>query len=141
VAIEPLDVALPVHHPLAALVSLTPEQVVHERWIGVPVGYPFDTVLLAMENLSGAHITRVQRLRDNRVVEAMVAAGHGIALLPRFSTRPRPGVVTRPLTGVGASRQIVALSRPDVAERLAVRAVLEALGEIGREVMRGLPSA
>jgi hypothetical protein len=35
--------------------------------------------------------------------------------------------VTRPLTGVDASRHIVALMRPEKAERLAVRTVAEAL--------------
>ena len=43
----------------------------------MPEGYPFDTVLIAIENLTGRRIERVQQLRDNRVVEALVAAGWG----------------------------------------------------------------
>jgi DNA-binding transcriptional LysR family regulator len=128
---EPLDVAVPAGHPLAARDELTPDDVVGERWIAVPEGYPFDTVLVAMENLTGRSIDRVQRVRDNRVVEALVAAGVGLALLPRFTTRARPGVVTVPLTGVGAARHVVALARRDVAERRAVRTVLAHLAEIG----------
>jgi DNA-binding transcriptional LysR family regulator len=130
-AAEPLDVALPVGHRLAGLRELTPEDVVGEAWIGVPEGYPFDTVLVAMENLTGRGIERVQQLRDNRVVEALVTAGLGLALLPRFTTRPGPGVVTRPLVGVGAVRHLVAFSRRDIAERLAVVTVLNHLAEIG----------
>jgi DNA-binding transcriptional LysR family regulator len=72
----------------------------------------------------------VQRVRDNRLVEAMVARGLGIALLPRFTTRPRVDVVLKPLVGVRASRRLLALSRRDVAERVAVRTVLDALAEI-----------
>ena len=133
---EPLDVALPVGHRLARRRQLTPDLVVGERWIGVPEGYPFDTVLIAMENATGRRIERVQRLRDNRVVEAMVAKGLGIALLPRFTTRARPGVVTKPLVGVRSARHLVALSRRDVAERVAVRAVLELLVDIGTAAPR-----
>lgn len=134
---EPLDVALPVGHRLARRRQLTPDLVAGERWIGVPEGYPFDTVLIAIENATGRRIDRVQRLRDNRVVEAMVARGLGLALLPRFTTRARPGVVTKPLTGVRAARHVVALSRPDVAERVAVRAVLDLLAEIGTQASSG----
>ena len=130
-AAEPLDVALPAGHRLAGRSDLTPEDVVGEEWIGVPEGYPFDTVLIAIENLTGRRIERVQQLRDNRVVEALVAAGLGLALLPRFTTRPGPGVVTRPLVGVGAVRHIVAFSRRDIAERLSVVTVLSHLADIG----------
>ena len=48
---EPLDVAVPADHPLAGRDELTPDDVVGERWVAVPEGYPFDTVLVAMENL------------------------------------------------------------------------------------------
>ena len=73
----------------------------------------------------------MQRLRDNRVVEALVAAGVGCALLPRFTTGPRPDVVTVPLADVRSVRSIVALARPDRAERAVVRRVLAALRAIG----------
>lgn len=131
---EPLDVALPVGHRLARHRELTPSMVVGEPWVAVPEGYPFDTVLVAIENATGQRLERVQRLRDNRVVEALVARGLGLALLPRFTTGPQPGVVTRPLVGVGASRHVVAMSRPDIAERVAVRAVLDHLTDIGAAV-------
>ncbi|MFC7485219.1 LysR family transcriptional regulator [Knoellia sp. CPCC 206453] len=129
---EPLDVALPADHPLAAKEHLSPRDVVGEPWIGVPAGYPFATVLDGVERVTGQRVHVVQRVRDNRVVEAFVAAGVGLALLPRFTTRPREGVVLRPLRGVDARRWIVALSRPDRAERAVVRRTVTALREIGR---------
>ncbi|MFC8504106.1 LysR family transcriptional regulator [Pedococcus sp. NPDC057267] len=128
---EPLDVALPRGHRLARRHHLTPELVVDERWIGVPEGYPFDTVVIAIENATGQKVERLQRVRDNRLVEAMVARGLGVALLPRFTTRHNPAVVMKPLVGVRATRRLVALSRKDVAERAAVRTVLGALADIG----------
>lgn len=131
VAHEPLDVAVPAGHRLANRRTLAPADLVGENWIGVPQGFPFDTVRIAIENSCGASLRVVQRVRDNRVVEALVAAGVGCALLPRFTTRPRADLVTLPLTGVRAVRSIVALSRPDRLDRAAVRAVLAQLVDIG----------
>lgn len=129
---EPIDVALPVSHPLATHERIRAEDLVGSVWIGVPDGYPFDTILTAVENRTGARLERRIRLRDNHLVEALVGSGVGLALLPRFTTRPRPGVVLRPLDGVRAVRSIVALSRPDRQARLAVRTVLDHLVEVGR---------
>ncbi|MBO1751103.1 LysR family transcriptional regulator [Actinotalea sp. BY-33] len=131
VAREPIDVALPADHPLAARPRLRVEDLAGTSWIGVPEGYPFDTILIAVENLTGERLERRLRLRDNRLIEALVAEGVGLALLPRFTTRPRPGVVLRPLDGVRADRSIVALARPDRYARLAVRTVVDRLAEIG----------
>lgn len=133
---EPLDVAVPAGHPLASRAALTASDLAGERWIGVPVGFPFDTVRIAIENRAGRPLEVVQRIRDNRVVEALVAADVGCALLPRFTTRPRPEVVLLPLRDVRSARSIVALGRPDRLERAAVRAVLDALAGAAEEAAR-----
>ena len=134
---EPIDVALPSGHPLAAKDSLSPRDVVTEPWIGVPVGYPFDTILLGVERATGRSAVVVQRLRDNRVIEALVAGGVGLALLPRFTTRDRDDLVLRPLRGVNSRRWIVAISRPDRAERAVVRRAVARLRDVGRDAARG----
>ncbi len=129
---EPIDIALPSAHPLAARERLHAEDLVGSVWIGVPEGYPFDTILAAVENRTGERLERRIRLRDNHLVEALVGSGAGLALLPRYTTRPRPGVVLRPLDGVRAVRTIVALTRPDRGARLAVRTVIDHLVEVGQ---------
>lgn len=134
VAREPIDVALPETHPLAVRDVLRPDDLVGTTWVGVPVGYPFDSILLAVESVTATTLTRATRLRDNRLVESLVAAGVGLALLPRFTTRDRPGLVTRPLAGVPAVRRIVALCRPDRYARRAVRAVVDELVTVGAEL-------
>nr|MDQ3358318.1 LysR family transcriptional regulator [Actinomycetota bacterium] len=118
---EPLDIALSADHVLAGKESVAPEDVIGEPWISVPPGYPFEAVVADIEARTGQRARVVQHIRDNRVVEALVAAGLGIGLLPRFTTRERPDLVLRPLTGVQAARWVVGLSRPDRAERAAVR--------------------
>ncbi|MCW4351819.1 LysR family transcriptional regulator [Hoyosella sp. YIM 151337] len=131
IARETLDVALPADHPLADRAVLAPQDLIGTTWVGVPAGYPFDTILLTVERITGHALHRRIRLRDNRLVESLVAAGVGLAVLPRFTTSPRCGVVLRPLTGLHADRSVVALSRPDRYARLAVRAVVDILAEIG----------
>jgi DNA-binding transcriptional LysR family regulator len=125
---EPLDVALPEGHPLAEKSSLSAEDLIGETWIGAPADFPFDRILGQLEVVTGMPVRVGQRFLDNGIIEALVAAGHGIAILPRFTTRDHEnGLVTRPLSGVRAIRQISALLRPDRAERPSVRLVVDAL--------------
>ena len=125
---EPLDVALPEGHPLAAKQALTPRDIAAENWIGVPVDYPFDRILVDISATVGHALNVTQRLRDNGIVEALVAAGHGIAILPRYTTREHEnGLVTRPLVGVRTERLVSILMRPDRAQRPSVRRVVESL--------------
>ncbi len=137
---EALDVAMPAGHPLAAKAGLSPEDVVDYPWIGVPEGFPFDTVLRQIELQAGRQASRGQRYPDLRVLEALVGAGHGICLLPRYTARAsaRRGLVLRPLTDVKASRSIVALLRQEVAARATISLVVDMLKDeaaaIGREL-------
>ena len=132
---EPLDVAVPPDHPLARRDVLHPHDVVDEAWIAVPEGYPFDTVLQRIETASGRSLHRRLRVRDNQLVAALVTAGEGIALLPRFTTAEGGGLSLRPLVEVPSARWIVALSRPDRAERAAVRLVTRELAAAGSALM------
>ncbi|HXR44364.1 MAG TPA: LysR family transcriptional regulator [Pseudolysinimonas sp.] len=125
---EPLDIVMPEGHPLARHATLSPADVIDERWIGVPDGFPYDRILTRIEAITGRQADVVQRFIDNGIVEAVVAAGLGIAILPRFTTRDREnGLVTRPLTGVRSERVIWAILRPELAVRPSVRLVVDEL--------------
>lgn len=136
---EPLDVAIPADHPLAAKSRITARDVVGQPWIGVPDGFPFDAVLKQVEKRAGAAALRVQLFPDLRVLEALVSAGHGLTLLPRYTAAGNEGrgFVLRPLVGVPARRSIVALVRSDVAERTTIRDVLGMLAAEAVEVAAG----
>ena len=124
---EPIDIAVPAAHPLAGAPAVRPADIAGHRWIGVPEGYPFDDLRMAIEAAAGEPFAIVQRVRDNRLVEALVAAGLGIGMLPRFSTRPGGGISLVPLAGLPTGRTVSALARRDVAERAAVRHTLDVL--------------
>ena len=130
---EPLDIAMRGGHRLARRRQLTPHDIAAVEWYGVPLGYPFDTVRLAVEAEVGRELTVVQRLRDNRLIEALVRASDRVAVLPRFTTPTDGGLVLRPVAGLDTGRHVIALLRPDRAERLAVRRTLQALRRAATE--------
>ncbi len=136
---EPLDIAMASDHPLAEHDTVRARDLVDYDWIGVPKGYPFDTVRLAVEQVTGAELTISQRLRDNRLIEALVATSHRIAVLPRFTTPTGDGLTLRALTDVASARHISAVLRPDRAERLAVRRVLRAFHRAAADAERRHP--
>ncbi|MGA6165732.1 LysR family transcriptional regulator [Amycolatopsis magusensis] len=126
---EPLDVALPPGHRLGGEDRVDLADLAGERWIGVDVGFPVDDVLRSLTVRTGVQPTVFQRINDFRVIEALVGAGHGVALLPRYAISRSAGecLLRRPLAGIRAARHIEVVLRRGAASRPAVAAVLDAL--------------
>jgi DNA-binding transcriptional LysR family regulator len=126
---EPLDVALPLDHPLAGHARVTPRDVIDEDWIAPPPEFPIDRVLTAIAARAGSPVRVVRRTTHLPLMENLVARGYGIALLPRHTTRERADgrLALVPLADIRAGRFIEALLRPDRSARRAVQVVLDAL--------------
>ncbi|WP_116453180.1 LysR family transcriptional regulator [Blastococcus litoris] len=126
---EPLDVALPLDHPLAGRSRVTPADVIDEDWIAPPAGFPIDRVLTAVAAQARSPVRVVRRTTHLPLMEKLVARGHGVALLPRHTTRERAEgrFALVPLADLRAGRVIESLARPDRAARRAVRVVIDAL--------------
>ena len=137
---EPLDIAMRADHPLAVKDRLRASDVADADWIGVPRGYPFDSVLRGIEQRLGTPTRVTQRLRDNRLIEHLVVSSDSLAVLPRYTTRIDDAFVLREIVDVPARRYLSALMRPDRAERLAVQTVLTALVEAARSHENSLPA-
>lgn len=131
---EPLDVALPASHPLTAKRRLTPRDVAEQPWITVHDGFPLMATIEAVAAAANRPLRIAHRINEFAVVAEAVAAGGGIALMPRWTARRHPDVVLRPLTGVQARRHIDALHRPERTARKAVRTVLTALRHAATEI-------
>ncbi|AYA24848.1 LysR family transcriptional regulator [Rhodococcus rhodochrous] len=121
---EPIDVVLPPEHRLATQDRVQVDELVGESWISVRGGFPVDDVLLSVAAVTGIRARVVHRINDFRVIEELVAAGHGVALLPRHSVL-HPALVRLPLAGVRAARIYELVTRPGAARRPAVGAVLD----------------
>ncbi|SEP52953.1 DNA-binding transcriptional regulator, LysR family [Amycolatopsis saalfeldensis] len=130
---EPLDVALPTGHHLARRRRVDLADLADERWISVDHGFPVDDVLRSLTVRTGVRPQIVQRINDFRITERLVAAGHGIALMPRYTmdTRRGSGLVGRPLAGIRAARLVEVVCRVGAPARPAVATVI---GELRAEV-------
>ncbi|HKS45392.1 MAG TPA: LysR family transcriptional regulator [Amycolatopsis sp.] len=125
---EPLDVAFPSDHPLASGGDVGLAELARERWISVDVGFPVDDVLRSLAVRTGIRPRIVQRINDFRITEALVAAGLGIALLPRYTMDVESGRLTRrPLSSIRAGRHVEAVLRTGASGRPAVSTVLSCL--------------
>jgi DNA-binding transcriptional LysR family regulator len=128
---EPLEVVLPPRHRLAKSERIALHQLADEPWIGVEGGLMVDDVLRSLAAISGVQPRIVQRVNDFRVVEELVLAGVGVALLPRFVLTARD-LVRKPLSGVHAARRIEAVTRAGAGGRPAIAAVIEILQTIAQ---------
>ncbi|MER5728321.1 LysR family transcriptional regulator [Streptomyces sp. NPDC002138] len=131
---EPLDVALPTGHPLASKPRLTPRDVADQPWITVHDGFPLMSTIEAIASIANRRLDIVHRINEFAVVAEAVAAGGGLALMPRWTARPHPDVVLRPLSGVRARRDIDVLHRPERTARKAVRTVLAELHRAAAQI-------
>ncbi|REK84333.1 LysR family transcriptional regulator [Streptomyces inhibens] len=137
---EPLDVALPSGHPLTAKTQLTPRDVADEPWITVHDGFPLMATIEAIAAAAGRRLHLAHRINEFSVVADVVAAGAGIALMPRWTARPHPEVTLRPLAGVHARRHIDALHRPERTARTAVQTVLTELQHAAAAISSQAPT-
>lgn len=131
---EPLEVVLPPGHHLAEADPITLRQLADEPWIGVQSGLMVDDVLRSLAVISGVQPRITQRVNDFRVVEEMVLAGLGVALLPRYVLTVNT-LVRKPLHGVQAARRIEAVTRAGASTRPAIAAVLTILQELADETV------
>lgn len=75
---------------VAGCPHVRPEDLVDQEWITVRQGFPVALVLAAVAARSGTAPRITHRINDFSVVEALVAAGHGVSLLPRYSAGGHP---------------------------------------------------
>lgn len=128
VARDVADVIVHPDHPLAGRDVVSPADLLEEGWVATPEGTICRQWLNRMYDGTGRlpRIAHTAMEFDSHL--AMVAAGLGIALVPRLGRQPLTGVVAVPAHDPVPTRDVVALHRRTMADSPAVTAVLAALG-------------
>jgi DNA-binding transcriptional LysR family regulator len=123
-----LDAALPVGHPLADEEAIDLHALAGETWIAPPARWTCEAVVLTGCRAAGFSPRIAHRTGDWNASFAFVAAGLGVALIPRLADlEPPAGTVVRPLTGVPPIRHVFAACRRGAERGPAMSALLDAL--------------
>lgn len=132
---DPLELVLPADHPLTERDRVPLGLLRDEGWIlGTTDWDPADRMLIHACAREGFEPTPVMRTDDITVVKGFVAAGIGVALLPRLGmTGQETDLAVRPLEGLSLSRQIgLAMLRTTVSS--SAEKLLQALREQARNI-------
>jgi DNA-binding transcriptional LysR family regulator len=123
-----LDVALPGDHPLAGSDVVRLADLAGEPFVAPPRGWSCDDVIRAGCAAAGFSPLVAHRSGDWTAVLSLVAAGLGVAAIPRLAQdAPPPGVVIRPVEGSAPCRHLFLAWRRGAGRHPALRVVTEAL--------------
>ncbi|MDI3404255.1 LysR family transcriptional regulator [Streptomyces cavernicola] len=132
---DPLDVALPVGHPLAGRARLRLAELSEEAWIFGGSG-PWSEITLAACEAAGFVPEQAHSAAGWTAIMAMVEAGMGVALVPRMAAVRRAGVAMCTLGPDQPRRHVVAALRRGAEEGPALARVVEALRETANALGR-----
>jgi DNA-binding transcriptional LysR family regulator len=124
---DPLDIALPIGHPLADAPGLRLSRLAEEPWIFGGRG-PWRDITLAACAEAGFVPEQAHAAADWPAIFSLVAAGMGIALVPRMAMGGlRSEVAVRPLDVERPRRRIVGAVRGGAEDAPLLRRVMGAL--------------
>jgi DNA-binding transcriptional LysR family regulator len=109
---DPFDVVVPRGHRLARERSIRFADLSGDSWLLGDFGSDSPSFRMIDRRCrdAGFDPTVAYRINDCQMAQALVAAGEGIALLPRLMLRPaNPGVAIRPLTSDAPMRRVSAV--------------------------------
>lgn len=125
---EILQVALPPGHSLAATPSVELAALADERWMAPPDGLTCLEELRRLCATAGFEPILGSHAYTHPLVFALVAAGHGVALVPELALPQNlAGAAVRPLRHPAAHRHTFAAARNGTQRRPAIATALTAL--------------
>src|SRR6201995_3587057 len=104
---DPMDVALPADHPLAAKPALTLADLGDQQWVQTSAQSPCARHVVRSARAACVAPDVAFESDDYDTVQGLVAAGVGVALIPRLAlTHLHPGIVVRALAPPSPTRQV-----------------------------------
>jgi DNA-binding transcriptional LysR family regulator len=128
-----MDAVLPEGHPLARPHGLRLESLSGQPWVASDVDNPCSQITVAVCASAGFSPDVQHHCLEWDAVAALVAAGAGVALIPRLAQPLRQkGLTICPVVGAPASRRIYAAVRAGAQHDPGTAAVLTCLEEVAR---------
>jgi DNA-binding transcriptional LysR family regulator len=132
---DPLDVVLPAGHRLATAeaqrAGLRLERLADERWVSSEAADPCAMITTAVCAVAGFSPDVRHSCQEWDAAAALVAAGCGVALIPRLAQPLRqPGLFRCRVDGAPAARLLFALARAGAESAPPVMAVLDTIAEV-----------
>jgi DNA-binding transcriptional LysR family regulator len=131
--IDPMYVVLTATHPLATKPALTLADLRDEDWVQTSASSPCARHVVRSCLAAGFEPKVTFESDDYETVQGLVAAGVGVALIPRLAlSHVHPGIVVRALAPRTPARRVVAatMSGPGVAP--AAETMIEVLAAVAR---------
>jgi DNA-binding transcriptional LysR family regulator len=137
-----MDAVVPADHPLAGRSSVTLADLASDVWVGAAASDACGHIVSGICAAAGFSPDVQHYCREWDAVAALVAAGVGVALIPRSAQPLRPrGLAVLPVAGAPASRLLFALVRAGTEADPATHAVLDALGAVAAARPDGIIAA
>src|SRR6202012_1874718 len=130
---DPMDVALPAEHPLAATPALTLTDLRAQQWVQTSADSPGARHVVPSCLAAGFEPDVAFESDDYDTVQGLVAAGVGVALIPRLAlTHVHPGIVVRALAPQSPTRQVTAVTMAGPGVAPAAKSMIALLIDLSR---------
>ncbi len=131
---DPMDVALPAEHPLAEKKALRLTDLRNEDWVQTSASSPCARHVVRLCLAAGFEPNVTFESDDYETVQGLVAAGVGVALIPRLAlTHLHPGVMVRSLSPRSPARKVIVATTPGPGVSPAARTMIRILADVAQE--------
>jgi DNA-binding transcriptional LysR family regulator len=139
---DPMHVALPAEHPLASRPRLRLADLAGENWVQTSAPSPCARHVVRSCLAAGFEPNVTFESDDYETVQGLVAAGVGVALIPRLAlTRVHPGIVVRALAPRSPVRRVVAATSRGPGVLPAANSMVQILRDIAPQYLGGATAA
>ena len=130
---DPMHVALPAEHPLARKRALRLVDLRDQQWVQTSAASPCARHVVRSCLAAGFEPYVAFESDDYDTVQGLVAAGVGVALIPRLAlTRVHRGIVVRALAPRSPTRQVIAATMGGRGGAPAAQAMIGILQDVAR---------
>ncbi len=137
---DPMDVALPAEHPLVGKAALTLADLRDQQWVQTSASSPCARHVVRSCLAAGFDPDVAFESDDYDTVQGLVAAGVGVALIPRLAlTRIHPGIVVRALAPQSPARMVTVATMAGPGVAPAARSMIVLLREVSRRYLDSAP--